>query len=96
MLVYKECFSQMRFSLLFMLIYGIIIITTNCISKRRKTMTERTISAEIEQINFQLTEYSNFVSSEEYREGYTPESLKARRDFLYRQLQSEPQKIPPV
>ncbi len=53
-------------------------------------MTEKkAILAEIEQINFQLAEYSNFVSSEEYREGYTPEALKARRELLYRQLQSE-------
>ncbi len=44
------------------------------------------IKAEIEQINFQLKEYNSFVSSEEYKEGYTPCALKARRDFLYELL----------
>ena len=45
-----------------------------------------TLLAEIDQINFQLKEYTNFVSSEEHREGYTPEVLKARRDFLHQEL----------
>ena len=47
-----------------------------------------TLLAEIEQINFQLSEYANFVSSEEYREGYTPEILKARRKLLRQQLKN--------
>lgn len=46
------------------------------------------IRAEIEQINFQLAEYSNFVSSEEYKEGYTPDALKERRDLLYELLKA--------
>ena len=47
-----------------------------------------TLLAQIEQINFQLSEYANFVSSEEYREGYTPDILKARRELLRQQLKS--------
>ena len=47
-----------------------------------------TLLAESEQINFQLSEYANFVSSEEYREGYTPEILKARRKLLRQQLKN--------
>ena len=47
-----------------------------------------TLLAQIEQINFQLSEYANFVSSEEYREGYTPDVLKARRELLLQQLES--------
>ena len=50
---------------------------------------KNTLLTEIEQINFQLAEYTDFVSSEEYRDGYTPEELKARRELLYQQLQKE-------
>lgn len=51
-------------------------------------MDRKIIEAEIEQINFQLKVYRDFVSSEEIREGYTPEVLKARRELLYKQLQN--------
>jgi len=51
-------------------------------------MDKKMILAEIEQITFQLAEYASFVSSEEYREGYTPETLKARREQLYQLLQN--------
>ena len=51
-----------------------------------KKEKEERIKAEIEQINFQLAEYSNFVSSEEYNEGYTPDALKAQREFLCKLL----------
>ena len=47
-----------------------------------KKEKEERIKAEIEQINFQLAEYSNFVSSEEYNEGYSPDAVKAPREFL--------------
>lgn len=51
-------------------------------------MDKKAILAEIEQVNYQLAEYANFVSSEEYREGYTPEALKKRRELLRQQLES--------
>lgn len=51
-------------------------------------MDKKALLAEIEQINYQLSEYANFVSSEEYREGYTPDVLKARRELLRQQLES--------